>query len=246
MNELIRNLLLLAIAGAAVTLLGSAAAYWRDEERRLRRMLRRALGATPDMPIIAHGRGLAAGVSLDEGKVAVLWDEGMKGLVYRVDQLMGAELIVDEQVAARAFRGEPRRPLDQVAQEARRVMLRLVFDNPRHPDFELPLWPPADPSKIQRSTAFDAIQSARRWVSSVEALLRRSAPRAPAAAPQVAARPQPSEPVAEPRSAPPPAASPRPAEPPAPPLLAAMEQDDDPPWDDGEEDEDADDGAPRP
>lgn len=224
MSDLIRNILLLGIAGAAVTMIGSGAAYWLDEERRLRRMLRRALGAPPEMVVVARGRGLGAGLNLARGQVAVLWDGGLKGLVYRLDQLMGAEVIVDDRVAARAFRDEPRRPLDEVAPDPKRVLLRLVFDNPRDPDFELVLWPLGDPGKINAGTGFDAIQTARRWVSSAEAILRQprpaaAAPPAPAAAPPAAAAP-----------VPPPAAAPTPEE-------------DDPPWDQNDDD-DADGPAP--
>jgi len=176
MGDTLRNLLVLAMASVLATLAGSAAAYWRDEERRLRRMLRRALAAPPEMVIIARGRGLAAGINQAKGQIAILWDGGVKGLIYRLDQLVGGEVIVDDRVAARAFRGEPRRPLDEVASEAKRVLLRLVFDNPRDPDFELVLWPPVEPSKAQAGGAFEAVQAARRWVSSVEAILRQTPP----------------------------------------------------------------------
>lgn len=218
MSDLIRILLLLALSGAALTALGSGVAWWRDEGRQLRRMLGKALGAPPELVIIARDRGLAAGLNLDRGNIAVLWDDGMKGLVYRLEQLVGAELIVDDQVAARAFRGELRRPLDQLPSEAKRILLRLVFDNARDPDFELPLWPPVDQARIQPVTAFDALQGARRWVSSVEAVLRKTAPL------QVEARPTP----------------PVPAEPL--PLFAAAESEDqtdedDLPWDEDDEDQ---------
>jgi hypothetical protein len=185
MGDWIRNLLLLAIAGAFATLVGSAAAYWRDEERRLRRMLRRALEAPPEMAVIAHGYGMAAGLNLDRGRIAVLWDAGEHGLVYRLDQLVGGELVVDDRVAARAFRGEPRKALDDLSAEARRVLLRLVFDNPRDPDFELVLWPHADPARVQTGTALEAVRAARRWVSGIEAILRKTAPAAATAAPVV-------------------------------------------------------------
>ena len=222
MSDLIRNILLLGIAGAAVTMIGSGAAYWLDEDRRLRRMLRRALGAPPEMVVLARGRGLGAGLNLAAGRVAVLWDGGLKGLIYRLDQLMGAEVIVDDRVAARAFRDEPRRPLDEVAPDPKRVLLRLVFDNPRDPDFELVLWPPADPGKINAGSGFDAIQAARRWVSSAEAILRQ-----PRAAPPIATAATPPPP--------PPAAA---YVPPA--TVAPSDDEEDPPWD--EDDEDGDDG----
>ncbi len=171
MDGLIRILLLLGVAGSAMTLLGSGLAYWRDEDRRMRRLLRRALGgAPPEMVVMARGCGV--GLSLDAQQIAVLRNGGLRGLVYRLDQFMGAELIVNEQVSARAFRGEPRRPLDQALSGALRVDLRLIFDNPRDPDFELLLWPPADPTRRETGTALDAVQTGRRWISAAESLLR--------------------------------------------------------------------------
>jgi hypothetical protein len=176
MHEALRTLLLLALAGCLVTVAGSAAAWWRDEQRRLRRYLRKALGTHPESAIIAPGRGRAAGLNLERGLIAVLWDGGVKGLVYRLRQLVGAELILDDQVAARSFRGEPRRALDQAPGSAHRVILRLIFDNPRDPDFELELWPPLDSSKRERATVGEAIAISRRWISGVEAILRQTEP----------------------------------------------------------------------
>ena len=176
MHEAVRILLLFALAGCLVTVAGSGAAWWLDEERRLRRYLRKALGAHPESVIVAAGRGRAAGLSVDQGLIAVLWDGGVKGLVYRLPQLVGAELTLDNQVAARAHRGEPRRALDQAPSAAHQVVLRLVFDNPRDPDFELELWPPVDLAKRERATVGEAIAACRRWISGVEAILRQPAP----------------------------------------------------------------------
>jgi hypothetical protein len=181
MHDAVRTLLLLALAGCLVTVAGSGAAWWRDEERRLGRYLRQALGAPPESVIIAPGRGRAAGLSLERGVIAVLWDGGVKGLVYKLRQLVGAELVLDDEIAARAYRGEPRRALDHAPRSAHRVALRLIFDNPRDPDFELELWPPVDPSKRERTTAAEAIAACRRWISGAEAILRQTEPGPPVA-----------------------------------------------------------------
>ncbi len=73
------------------------------------------------------------------------------------------------------------------------LLLRLVFDNPRDPDFELVLWPPADPARAPGAAPLAAIQAGRRWVSSVEAILRQVPPPAPPAPPRSPER----EPVIE-------------------------------------------------
>lgn len=173
MAEFLRILLFLGIAGSAVTLLGSAAAWWQDEDRRLLRIMRRALGGDPDAAIVARGRNAAAAVSLDSDQALVIWEGGAKALLYPLQALQGAELIIDDQVAARVFRGESRRPLDQIDAGARRVTLRLVFDNPRDPDFELDLWLPRDLARREAGGPAGPIQEARSWLARVEAIFRR-------------------------------------------------------------------------
>ncbi|MFN3522649.1 MAG: hypothetical protein ACK4YQ_10405 [Phenylobacterium sp.] len=214
MNEFVRLLLLVALAGTALTFLGSAAIWFMDEERRLRRALRRVLKGPPEAVVFARGRGRAAGFQFASGLAAVAWDNGAWCLVYRLEELMGAELIVDGQVVARAFRGEPRRALDQMAGAVEDVRLRLIFDDPRHPDFELELWTPGDQAGRAPLTPAKAVQEANRWLARAEAILRRSAPAAPAAAQVQPARSSP---------------------PAAPPLAARQDVDDEddaPPWDD--------------
>jgi hypothetical protein len=101
-------------------------------------------------------------------------------LLYPLQALIGAELIVDHQVVARALRDEPRRTLDQIASAATRVTLRLVFDDPRHPDFDLDLWLPEDESRRDSRAPSAAVEEARGWLARAEAILRRG--------PQVASR----------------------------------------------------------
>ncbi|PTT08181.1 hypothetical protein DBR10_09735, partial [Caulobacter sp. HMWF025] len=85
MSELARLLLLVAIAGSAVTFLGSAAIWFNDEERSLRRGLRHVLKSDPEAMIVARGRGRGAGFSFATGLVAVAWDKGAWCLLYRID-----------------------------------------------------------------------------------------------------------------------------------------------------------------
>jgi len=173
MEELARLLTLLALAGGALTLLGGAVVWFLDESRRIRRTLTEGLGATPQPMLIARGRGTGIGFDLSTGRVCVAWDRGGWRLDYRLDELVGVELIVDRQVAARAFRGEPRRPLDQLADAAELVRLRFVFDDPGHPDFRLDLWRLEDEGRRGRLDADEAVHEANSWMARMESLLRR-------------------------------------------------------------------------
>jgi len=203
MSEFWRLLVLVAIAGSAVTFMGSAAIWFMDEERRIRRALRHVLKGDPETVIIAHGRGKGAGFSFDTNTAAVAWDNGTWCLLYRIDELMGAELSVDNQVIGRVFRGEQRRAIDQIVQQASRVCLRMIFDDPRHPDFELDLWLEGDQQQRQSRSPALAIQEANRWLARAEAIVRRPlaprgpspAPAAKAAEPEIARRPAPAAPA---------------------------------------------------
>lgn len=179
MNEWPQLILLLILAGVAVTTLGSAAIWLMDEERRIRRALKRVLAGPPEAVILARGRGRGVGFNFSSGQMAVAWDSGGWLLIYRLDELMGAELIVDGQVLARAFRGEQRMPLDQMVEHAARITLRLIFDDPHHPDFDLDLWLAGDEARRKAISPADAVQEANQWIARAEAVLRRPiAPRA--------------------------------------------------------------------
>ena len=199
MSELARLLLFVAIAGSAVTFLGSLAIWYGDEDRRIRRALRHVLKSDPEGFVVARGRGRGAGFSFSTNLLAVAWDRGAWCLVYRLDELMGAELLVDGQVMGRVFRGEGRRAIDHVAPQAQSVILRLVFDDPRHPDFTLELWAPGDEQRRESRSPGELMQEANRWLARCEAIVRRQLPPRPTkaeAAPVVAVRPEP-EPLDE-------------------------------------------------
>lgn len=205
MSELWRLLLLVTLSASAVTFVGSAAIWFMDEERRIRRALRHVLKGAPETVIIAKGRGRGAGFNFTTNQAAVAWDSGAWCLIYRIDELMGAELSVDGQVIGRVFRGEPRRAIDQIVQQAAQVTLRLIFDDPRHPDFELDLWVEGDQQRRESRSPADAIQEANRWLLRADAIVRRPlAPKAKAAPPPEASEPtiQSRPPIAEPESPP--------------------------------------------
>jgi hypothetical protein len=181
MSELWRLLVLVTLSASAVTFIGSAAIWFMDEERRIRRALRHVLRGAPETVIVAKGRGRGAGFNFTSNQAAVAWDSGAWCLIYRIDELMGAELSVDGQVIGRVFRGEPRRAIDQIVQQAAQVTLKLIFDDPRHPDFELDLWLDGDQQRRESRSPADAIQEANRWLLRADAIVRR--PLAPKGAP---------------------------------------------------------------
>jgi hypothetical protein len=195
MDELARLLLLLALAGVALTLLGGVAIWHMDEARRVRRGLRHVLGCAPHALVVARGRGRGVGFNFTTHRMAVAWDVGAWCLVYRIDELTGAELIVDGEVAARVHRGEERRALDLLMGGEKQVRLRLVFNDPAHPDFDLDLWLKEDEGKRKAMTSAEAAEEGNRWIARTEALLRRPVPRG--IAPLVAA-PPPQTPAPEP------------------------------------------------
>jgi hypothetical protein len=190
MDEVARLLTLLALAGGALTLAGWAIAFQLDETRRIRRTLTAALGGEPQPMLVARGRGVGIGFNLTTGQLCVAWDRGGWRMGYRLDELMGVEVIVDRTVMARAFRGEARRPLDELAEPAERVRLRFLFDDASHPDFEMDLWVADDEGRHGRMDADEALAEANRWVARTEALLRRST--AARVAPAAVATPPPT------------------------------------------------------
>lgn len=177
MSETARLMLMLALAGSVVTFMGSAAIWLMDPPRRLARALKRVLKAWPDAVALSPATGRGAGFSFDSGLAAVCWDNGAWCLVYRIDELAGAELRVDGQVVGRVMRDEPRRTLDRVTGALEHVTLRLVFDDPRHPDFDIDLWTDGDQLRRVAASPADAMVEANRWLARTEAILRK--PRAP-------------------------------------------------------------------
>jgi hypothetical protein len=195
MDEVTRLLALLGVAGIAVTVLAGIARWRMNESLRVRRGLKAVLKGTPHGFLVALGRGRGVGFNFTNNQVAVVWDAGAWGFVYALDELMGAEVIVDGLVVGRAHRGESRRALDAF-DAVERVALRLVFDDPGQPDFVLDLWLPEDEGRRDELPPGEAIAEANRWLARIEALLRR---------PMTTRRPVSAATVRPPAAAPPPA-----------------------------------------
>jgi hypothetical protein len=172
MDEVTRLLALLGVAGVAVTILAGIARWRMNEGRRIKRGLKVVLKSQPHGFLAALGRGRGMGFNFTTNQVAVVWDAGAWGLIYALDELMGAEVIVDGLVVGRVHRGETRRALDAF-DAAERVALRLVFDDLAHPDFVLDLWLPEDEGRADELPPSEAIAEANRWLARIEALIRR-------------------------------------------------------------------------
>ena len=170
---LVRDILLFLIAAAFVTAVASSAAWWLSEPRRLRGALKRALGRRPAAELI--GFGGAVGLDLD-GRRAAFARTGAGGRAADLDRLAAIELICDGHVLGRACRGDARRPLDRLPEEARELVLRFVFDDPRDPDVHLVFWRTGSRAPLDA-----AAQAARGWLARGDALVRMQA------APQVRA-----------------------------------------------------------
>jgi hypothetical protein len=190
MDEVARLLVLLAVAGAALTLMGGVAIWRMDEGRRTRRGLKVMLKGDTHGLLVARGRGRGVGFNFTSNQVACAWDQGAWGLVYHIDELTGAEAIADGQVVARVHRGETRRALDSLGGAEKRVALRLVFNDVTHPEFVLDLWLPLDDSRRDSFGPEEALEECNRWLARIEALFRR--PATTRAAPPVVPLPQPA------------------------------------------------------
>lgn len=173
MNEVGRLIISLILASVALTILGSEFLWSKSEIRRIRRSFRRVLGEAPHALLIAPGRGRGVGFTFTAGHLAVGWDCGAWCLIYRISELIGAELIVDGQVLARVHRGETRRPLDLVSGAEELVRLRLIFNDAAYPDFDLDLWLPEDATRKGALSASEAMWEANRWLARIEAMFRR-------------------------------------------------------------------------
>ncbi len=174
MHHVLGAILIFGLIVVALTTGTSLWMWWMEPGRRTLRGLTRVLGAPPEVWAVAAPRSQGAAMQIDAQRLAVVRGVGDPGLVYDLHELIGVELIFDGQVAARMFRGEPRRPLDQIAPQAERVVLRLVFDDVRDPEFELELLNPDDFVLRFPPDPHAKIAEGRRWFARLEAVLRQA------------------------------------------------------------------------
>ena len=125
----------------------------------------------PDAAAVSPERGDGLAISAAAGAVAVVRFAGDPGHLRPLPTLQGAELILDGEVKARVFRGEPRRPLDRILHpEGGRVTLRAIFQDPADPAFQVDLWRPGDrPRRL--FSAVEAVEEARACYARLEAVV---------------------------------------------------------------------------
>jgi len=173
MENVVRILVMLAAGGLALALIGWGLIWWFEESRRLKRLIKRTLGGAFDAVIVARGRNAAAGFRIETDQFVVMANGGAEARLYKLDQVQGAELLVDDAVTARVYRNENRRALDKLEEAPQEIVLRLIFDDPRAPDFDLELWRIEDLESRHALTPKAVLQEARSWLSRTESLLRR-------------------------------------------------------------------------
>ncbi|MNI44985.1 hypothetical protein D3C73_993860 [compost metagenome] len=180
MGETFRAILLIALIAAFLTTGVLLFSWWMESERRLRRAMKKALGAPADTLALSAPEGRAAGLDLDGGQLVVLWKRGAMGLVYAFEEVLGGEVIVDGHVVARVLRGQLRKEIDVDAPDAELVVLRLMFSDPHNPEFEVALWngsrtaPASEAEKTSGARSpGEGLRLGRRWLSHVEALMQR-------------------------------------------------------------------------
>jgi hypothetical protein len=168
-----RILLYFLFAGIGLTLIASGLMWWFEASRRLARALNSALGKPADALVYDLGGHKAAGLDFTAGDLAIMWNTGAQGLVFAFDEIEGAELIVDERVVARAQKGETRRVLNETHAHASKVTLRLMFDDVHTPEFEVNLYGDISHNPVHAKTAAEAVRIGRKWLSHVDAVIRR-------------------------------------------------------------------------
>ncbi|MDI7774257.1 hypothetical protein [Asticcacaulis sp. EMRT-3] len=156
-----------------------------EQPKKLEDELREGLGGfKADVQALEPVRKAAAASSFAGDRIIIVRNFGkIPHKPYTMAELMGIEVFVDDKVAGRVVRGGPTKLLDDIAPTVHRVTLRLMFDDPSDPDFELVIWDPHDAMTARAEGPRAALNNARKWFYHVEAVLRRtSAPPKPASA----------------------------------------------------------------
>lgn len=150
-----------------------------EQPKKLEDEVKEALaGAKPEVESIEPVRKAALAISYAANKIVIIRNFGkVPPRLYTINDLLGIEVFINDKIVARVLRSGPHKMLDDIAPEVHRVTIRLIFDDPSHPDYELVLWDPHDALTARAEGPRAAMETARKWFYHVEAILRRPQPR---------------------------------------------------------------------
>jgi hypothetical protein len=176
LERFLPTLIILSAAGIAILLILYRVWNSRVEQpKKLEDELNEALeGTRPDVQALEPVRRAACAIAYNLNRVIIVREFGkIPTRIYPIRELMGIEIFIDSKVVARVLRSGPHKMLDDIAPQVTRVTMRLIFDDPARPDFELVLWDPNDNLTARAEGPRGAMETARRWFYHVEAIIRR-------------------------------------------------------------------------
>ena len=150
------------------------------EPRKLEDELKKALmGDKADVQLLEPVREAAAAISFSGNKIVTITHFD-KSRTYPLSLLYGMEIFADHKLYARVVRAGHHkpldtgsyRPIDDTSPAISSVKLRLIFDNPSAPDFEVDVWVPSDNLTARAEGIKAAFENCRDWFYCVEAYLR--------------------------------------------------------------------------
>ncbi|MDC7683466.1 hypothetical protein PQU92_09280 [Asticcacaulis sp. BYS171W] len=176
MNQYLPTIIILTAAALAVLLVLYRIWDSRVEApKKLEDEVAEALnGARPDVVSIEPARKAAAALSYLANTCVIVREFGKAPTrVYGMVEIIGIEVFVNNKVAARIIRSGAHKMFDDIAPQVDRVTIRLMFNDPSRPDFELVLWDPNDALTARAEGPRAAMETARRWFYHVEAIIRK-------------------------------------------------------------------------
>jgi hypothetical protein len=164
----------LALACAAAVLLTGlrrVANAYNETGRKILRGLRKVLEGEVHAFLIDYGRGCGVGFNFTSMMMAVAWSAGEWCRIYRIDEMTGVELMVDDRRAGWAFADHSMRLVDGQTRAEGQVSLRHMFDDPHHPHFMLELWNVDQEEDETIPDAQTAVEQGNRWLEGMAALM---------------------------------------------------------------------------
>lgn len=176
MNQYLPTIIILTAAALAILLILYRIWDSRVEApRKLEDEVAEALnGGKADVVSIEPARKAAAALSYLGNRCVIVREFGkLPTRIYTMAEMIGMEVFVNNKVSARIIRGGAHKMFDDIAPQVDRVTIRLMFNDPSKPDFELVLWDPNDALTARAEGPRAAMETARRWFYHVEAIIRK-------------------------------------------------------------------------